>query len=86
VPSVVDRRVNDANEATQDDQGRREVSASRLPETDVVVATLAEAIKRAASAERWDVVAQLVREVEARRIARTGNVVKLESSRAKRSP
>jgi hypothetical protein len=85
-PGVVDRHINDADRATQDDAKRPEVSASRLPETDVVEAALAEAIKRATSAERWDVVSQLARELEARRIARAGNVVMLGSSRAKRSP
>lgn len=69
----------------------RELSETRrlsalLPETDVVVASLAEAIKRATSAERWDVVAQLARELEARRIASAGKVVALGSGRAKRSP
>jgi hypothetical protein len=83
---VVNGRVSDADQATLDDQRRREVSASSPPETDAVVAALAEALKRAASAERWDVVAQLARELEARRIARAGNVVALGSSRAKRSP
>jgi hypothetical protein len=85
-PSVANGRVNDEDQATRDDQRRREVSASPLPETDVVVAALAEAVKGAASAERWDVVAQLARELEARRIARAGNVVPLGSKRAKRSP
>ena len=40
-PSVVNGRVNDADQATQDDQRRPEVSASG----DVVVAALAKAIE-----------------------------------------
>jgi hypothetical protein len=52
---------------------------------DAVEAALAEAIRGAASAGRWDVVAQLARELEARRTPRAGNVVAL-GSRAKRPP
>jgi hypothetical protein len=55
--------------ATQDDARRREVSALSAP-GDPVEAALAQALGRAAEAGRFDVVAQLAREVEARRLAR----------------
>jgi hypothetical protein len=45
---------------------------------------LAGALERAAAVGQWDVVAQLARELEARRLAGAG-VVKLED-RAKRGP
>jgi hypothetical protein len=44
---------------------------------------LAAALKRAAEAGRWDVVAQLARELEARRLANAGNVVRLGHARRK---
>jgi hypothetical protein len=44
---------------------------------DAVEEALAEALKGATGAGRWDVVAQLARELEARRTARAGNVVDL---------
>jgi hypothetical protein len=42
-----------------------------------VEAALARALGQAAAAGRFDVVAQLARELEARRLARAGNVVRL---------
>ena len=53
------------------------------PGTDVVEAALAEALRGATAAGRWEVVAQLARELEARREARAG-VVKLDSERRRR--
>jgi len=47
-------------------------------------ATLARAIEAATTASRFDVVAQLCRELEARRLARAGNVVQLDSKRGSR--
>jgi hypothetical protein len=82
-PNVLDRRGNDAREVTKDDVTRREVSASAPPEPDAVEAALAGALKGATDAGRWDVVAQLARELEARRTARAGNVVPLDG-RARR--
>jgi hypothetical protein len=46
--------------------------------TDIEIA-LVRALETAAAAGRFDVVAQLARELEARRLARLGNVVALES-------
>ena len=77
-PSVANGRENDAAEMTKDDATRPEVSALSAP-TDAVEAALAEAIKVATSAGRWDVVAQLARELEARRVARAGNVARLDA-------
>jgi hypothetical protein len=74
-PIVVDRRENVATEATHDDPRRCEVSAS-TPPLDAIEIALADALTKAASAQRFDVVAQLAR--EARRLARNGNVVRLD--------
>lgn len=46
---------------------------------DQVEAALARALERASAAGRFDVVAQLARELEARRLARLPNAVPLES-------
>jgi hypothetical protein len=51
---------------------------------DEVEAALARALTQAADAARFDVVVQLARELEARRLARSGNVVRLEDEREKR--
>jgi hypothetical protein len=79
VRRVVDRRVDDSDQATQNDQMRREVSASE----DVVEAALARAIERATAAGRWDAVAQLAKELEARRLHQTGKVVHLTKRAAR---
>jgi hypothetical protein len=42
---------------------------------------LAAAVARAPDAGRWDVVAQLARELEARRLAQAANVVPLKAPR-----
>jgi hypothetical protein len=47
---------------------------------DAVEIALADALTTATKAERWDVVAQLARELEARRLARWTNVVVLPSA------
>jgi hypothetical protein len=44
---------------------------------------LARALALAAEAGRWDVVAQLARELEARRLDGVGNVVRLDAVRGK---
>ncbi len=51
--------------------------------TDAVEAALATALVEAATVGRFDVVAQLARELEARRLARAGNVVLLNAVRRK---
>jgi hypothetical protein len=45
---------------------------------------IARALAQAGDAGRFDVVAQLARELEARRLARAGNVVRLQDEREKR--
>jgi hypothetical protein len=75
-PSVADRRENDAKDATQSDAKQREVSASGSVED-----ALGAALARASEAGRWDVVAQLAKELEARRLARAGNVVALDAAK-----
>jgi hypothetical protein len=70
-PSVVNRRVNDADQTTQDDQRRRDVSASG----DAVEAALARAIEAEVDerATGWEArVALLAGELRARRLARSG--------------
>jgi hypothetical protein len=68
---VADRRLNDTDHATRDDTKQREVSASG----DVVEAALAKALGEASAAGRFDVVALLASELQARRLARDGVVV-----------
>lgn len=70
VSSVADRRSHDADPTTERDASGRQVSASE------VEAALADALSRAAVAGRFDVVAQLASELEARRLARASNVVR----------
>jgi hypothetical protein len=85
-PRVVERGEIPPPNATQDDSERREVSASpseRFPSGDGVETALASALAAAAAAGRFDVVAQLARELEARRHARAGNVVLLDDARRK---
>ena len=50
-------------------------------ETDSVEQALARALDAAAAAGRFDVVSQLARELEARRLATSGNVVALPARR-----
>jgi hypothetical protein len=77
--SVVDRRLDDADLATQDDEKRREVSASG----DVVEAALARAIDAEVSGRSpwWEArVGLLASELKARRVARDG-VISLHPKR-----
>jgi hypothetical protein len=56
-----------------------------LDAVDPVEDALARAIEGAVTASRWDVVAQLARELEARRTARTGaKVVPFDATKRKR--
>jgi hypothetical protein len=75
-PSVVDRRGNDADQATQDDERRSEVSASG----DVVEVALAKAIEAEVQERRpgWEALAVLAGELQARRLAR--RVERLENA------
>lgn len=59
-------------------------SRGNLGAIDAVEAALAEAIAKATEAGRFDVVAQLARELEARRLARSANVVVLRPAKARR--
>jgi hypothetical protein len=74
-------------DTTQDDSKRLEVLAlcasQGAPSSDAVEAALARALVEAATAGRFDVVAQLARELEARRLSRAGNVVRLDATRHK---
>jgi hypothetical protein len=53
-------------------------------QSDAVEAALAKALEGATAAGRWDVVAQLARELEARRLERAGNVVSIAAPRGAR--
>jgi hypothetical protein len=55
------------------------------PKESTVEDALARAIEGAVSAGRWDIVAQLAKELEARRLAAAG-VMLLANERAKRAP
>ncbi len=60
-------------------------STGTIPERrDVVEEALAEALRGATLAGRWDVVGQLARELEARRQTQSANVVHLSAERVKR--
>jgi hypothetical protein len=85
VRNVAKRRENDAEDTTQGDPKQREVSALS-PGGDAVEAALAGALARAAEAGRFDVVAQLAKELQARRLARAGNVVPFAHKRPSRTP
>ncbi len=52
-------------------------------EVDGVEQALADALTRAAGASEWGLVAQLAKELEARRLARISNVLVLEASARK---
>jgi hypothetical protein len=69
---------------TQVDVSARELVAFG-PKQLTVEDALARAIEGAVSAERWDVVAQLAKELEARRLAASG-VMHLTDERANRAP
>jgi hypothetical protein len=53
--------------------------------SDAVEEALASALTEAMEAGKWDVVSQLARELEARRLARAGNVVSLHPERKRHS-
>jgi hypothetical protein len=57
--------------------------SERVASGDAGEAALANALAAAASAGRFDVVAQLARDLEARRQARAGNIVLLDQARQK---
>ncbi len=80
--------VNSAAACTPSNVERHEMptqDAQPGHDADPVEASLARAIDKATDADRFDVVAQLCRELEARRLARTPNVVRLDSRRGARS-
>jgi hypothetical protein len=85
-PSVAKSGQNPGKETTPDDSEPPLFSASTATENDPrdpVEQALASALTTAAAGGRFDVVAQLARELEARRLARAGNVVVLDSGRRK---
>jgi hypothetical protein len=91
-PCVAKSAESARENATEDDARPLEVLALSDPPngsqltTDPIDAALADALSRAARAGRFDVVAQLALELEARRRARTGNVVSLGAKRRDGGP
>jgi hypothetical protein len=69
--------VSEASDDCSDD------STGALGLTDAVEAALTFALTEATKVGKWDVVAQLARELEARRLARS-NVVQVDARRARR--
>jgi len=63
---------------------RGEINRAQAPPESQVELELARALGKAAAAARFDVVAQLAKELEARRLARLTNVVKLDGTRRPR--
>jgi hypothetical protein len=57
------------------DAGSSPVLPRSAAASDPVEAALAKALSEASAAGRFDVVAQLARELEARRLARSGNIL-----------
>ncbi len=78
--------MNPAGSLSQDeaDRDRSDTSPPLAAASDAVDEALAKAITAAVEAGRFDVVAQLARDLEARRVARAGNVIALADKRAKR--
>jgi hypothetical protein len=83
-----DTPTTHADEALNETHLDRHLDQPRpVPTTvDEVEAALAKAIEGAAAAGRFDVVAQLAKELEARRLARAGNVFSLSSRRGTAPP
>jgi hypothetical protein len=77
--------VNPAGSLPRDDADRdRSDPSPPAAASDAVEEALAKAITAAVDAGRFDVVAQLARDLEARRVARAGNVIAFADKRAKR--
>ena len=83
IPSLdVTREAVEAHPTTRTDLEQPRVVRS-VDQSDPIEAALADALTKAAAAARFDVVAQLAKELEARRSARSG-VVDLEAEARKR--
>jgi hypothetical protein len=84
-PLVADRPEGPAVETAKGDAGSHAASSAPPPHDepplDFVEAALADALSAATTARRFDVVAQLAKELEARRVARTRNVLSLDVAR-----
>jgi hypothetical protein len=78
------RVVSDAQDATAAPAMTRAGDSPGTVCGDVVEAALAEALRRASDAGQWAVVAQLARELEARRLAAAG-VIDLVGARRRRA-
>jgi HPt (histidine-containing phosphotransfer) domain-containing protein len=80
VTSALSIKQFEAAEASND----RKITHSVTPLADSVDAALAHALTEAAKAARFDVVAQLAKELEARRLASEPHVVTLDAKRGAR--
>ncbi len=76
-PSPVTETADARPATTEDDAPSPAVVQPRSNDLDPIEAALADALSKAAAVGRFDVVAQLARELEARRLAREPNVVAL---------
>jgi hypothetical protein len=71
-------------ESARNDAGESTALPRSAAASDAVEEALARAVTLASAAGRFDVVAQLARELEARRLAQAGNVVTLSEQRARK--
>ena len=70
-----------ASSARERDATPTDADATPTPVGQNVEGLLAAALERASAAGRWDVVAALARELEARRLEAASNVVMLDSAK-----
>lgn len=83
-PGSVDTMGRLADAAASRAASGEAVTIVACPPSDEPEAALARALTQAAEAGQWAVVAQLARELEARRLARSGNVVALPTPSSRR--
>jgi hypothetical protein len=81
IEELSDREFAPVGEVTP--ERLRHAAATSDPPVDAIENALAKAIEGATAAGRFDVVAQLAKELEARRLARAGNVVVLPARRGR---
>jgi hypothetical protein len=85
--SAENKPIRETNASTESDLTDRNHVAEFVDDTgkDDSERALMIALERASAAGQWDIVRQLGEELQARRLARLGNVVSLDSKRSGRS-
>jgi hypothetical protein len=73
-----------ADHSSTDNSADARTVASSMGHADAVEIALAKALEGATAEGKWEIVGQLARELESRRLARAGNVVTLKAERARR--